>query len=382
LTFTTSCPLRTTCKHPSASIQGERDLSGLCATWPPTGRRKLHSSDDVTTTHHLEDDDELEESVFEDNDESEDCSRAGQVELRESLGEFSIPYQDLAFGDCVRIGRRAQIYKGRWHGEVMIHTYSDLSEDEVACFWRDVSRLAMIRHENVALFMGACLDPPNLAIVTSVRKGISLFEQIHIRGEKLSMHSRVQIVRQVAQGMGYLHAKGIVMAKLNSKNVYLEPKVKLCLMDYGMAQKNMDRPNKGCIPRGHLTYIAPEMMATLSVQNPRLVSAAPYSNQTDIYAFGTVLYELMRGQYPFHGVHPEVIIYQVASGHHQQLTGLRCSSTLKNLIERCWAREPHDRPEFIHITKDLQINAALHKRHSSSEPERLNRSGLVKNVFT
>ena len=49
------------------------------------------------------------------------------------------------------------------------------------------------------------------------------------------------MARQVAQGMGYLHAKGIVLRKLNSRNVYLDHKVKLCLMDYGMADKRLDR---------------------------------------------------------------------------------------------------------------------------------------------
>ena len=75
----------------------------------------------------------------------------------------------------------------------------------------------------------------------SVRRGASLYEQVHINREKMGLHTRVHIVRQIAQGMGYLHAKGIVMDKLNTKNVYLEPKVKLCLMDYGMSEKKYER---------------------------------------------------------------------------------------------------------------------------------------------
>ena len=75
----------------------------------------------------------------------------------------------------------------------------------------------------------------------SVRKGVSMYEQVHIKREKMSLHSRVSVVRQIAQAMGYLHAKGIVMKKLNSKNIYLEPKVKLCLMDYSMTETKFDR---------------------------------------------------------------------------------------------------------------------------------------------
>ena len=68
-----------------------------------------------------------------------------------------------------------------------------------------------------------------------------MYEQVHIKREKMSLHSRVSVVRQIAQAMGYLHHKGIVMKKLNSKNIYLEPKVKLCLMDYSMTETKFDR---------------------------------------------------------------------------------------------------------------------------------------------
>ena len=72
-------------------------------------------------------------------------------------------------------------------------------------------------------------------------KGKSLYEQIHLTNEKIGMHTRVNIVRQVAQGMGYLHARGIVVRKLNSRNIYLEPKVKLSLMDYSMPENKHNR---------------------------------------------------------------------------------------------------------------------------------------------
>jgi kinase suppressor of Ras 2 len=57
----------------------------------------------------------------------------------------------------------------------------------------------------------------------------------------MGQHSRVNITRQIAQALGYLHAKGIVMCTLNSQNIFLESKVKICLMDYGMAESRNDR---------------------------------------------------------------------------------------------------------------------------------------------
>ena len=71
------------------------------------------------------------------------------------------------------------------------------------------------------------------------------------------MHTRIHTIRQISQAMGYLHAKGIVMGKLNSKNIYLEPKVKLCLMDYGMPEKPHDRLVNGTLyvnPTNKMTF--------------------------------------------------------------------------------------------------------------------------------
>ena len=64
----------------------------------------------------------------------------------------------LICGDCG--------FSGRWHGDVLIHTYDNQTEAEVLEFLRDVANLSRIRHESICLFMGASLQSPNYAIVT------------------------------------------------------------------------------------------------------------------------------------------------------------------------------------------------------------------------
>nr|KAI8768330.1 kinase suppressor of Ras 2-like [Biomphalaria glabrata] len=109
-------------------------------------------------------------------------------------------------------------------------------------------------------------------------QGKSLFEHIHIQQEKMTLHTKIGVLRQIALGMGYLHAKGIVLRKLNTKNDFVGHKVKVSAMDYG--------PDHGTIPKGHLTYIAPEIMCTIRVIPPRLVPFSTYSPETDVFAFG------------------------------------------------------------------------------------------------
>ncbi|XP_064619141.1 uncharacterized protein LOC135482744 isoform X2 [Lineus longissimus] len=373
LVNTFSCPPKTTKTLPVQKRRGTQE--SLCATWPPSGRKLF-----------AQDDDDLDASLFDEvfisTPDTPHKEKDPKAALRESLGECSIPYNDLRIGECVRVGRNRAIYKGHWHGEVMIHAYEGIEDDQVQAFWEEIAKLSMIRHENIALFMGACIEPPHLAVITSVRNGASLYEQIHIKRERMGQHSRVNITRQIAQALGYLHAKGIVMRTLNSQNIFLESKVKICLMDYGMAESRNDREDYGCIPRGHLTYIAPECLSTMYIEPPRLVQVQPFIKATDIFAFGTVLYELMCGQFPFHGCHAQALIYGVCKGKRTPLKHLRCSVKIKNLIRDCWSETPKYRPDFSHINRELNDNAALHKRHSSSEPERMNRVGSLARAGT
>jgi len=76
----------------------------------------------------------------------------------------------------------------------MIHKYSDAHLER---FLRDVHTLSKIRHENIALFMGACMEPPNLAIVTCIRKGENLHDVMHVRGRRLTNSSKMNIAKQV-----------------------------------------------------------------------------------------------------------------------------------------------------------------------------------------
>lgn len=83
---------------------------------------------------------------------------------KEAVKEWAIPHTKLKYGKCLRAGRNTATYAGNWHGEVLIHTRNDVHDLEE--FLEEVSLLSMIRHENIALFMGACIDRPNLAVVT------------------------------------------------------------------------------------------------------------------------------------------------------------------------------------------------------------------------
>uniref|UniRef100_A0A3B4WJ05 Kinase suppressor of ras 1b n=1 Tax=Seriola lalandi dorsalis TaxID=1841481 RepID=A0A3B4WJ05_SERLL len=97
----------------------------------------------------------------------------GQISRKASqtsvyLQEWDIPYEQLQLGELIGKGRWGKVHKGRWHGEVAIRLMEvdGNNQDHLKLFKKEVMNYRQTRHENVVLFMGACMAPPHLAIIT------------------------------------------------------------------------------------------------------------------------------------------------------------------------------------------------------------------------
>lgn len=64
-------------------------------------------------------------------------------------------------------------------------------------------------------------------------------------------------------------------------------------------------------------------------QSPYEEAELPFSQASDVYAFGTVWYELLCGEWPFNSQPPEAIIWQVGKGMKQSLANLQASRDVK-----------------------------------------------------
>lgn len=84
------------------------------------------------------------------------------------LQEWNVPFEQLELGDLIGKGRWGKVYRGRWHGEVAVRLLEidGNNQDHLKLFKKEVMNYRQTRHENVVLFMGACMNPPQLAIIT------------------------------------------------------------------------------------------------------------------------------------------------------------------------------------------------------------------------
>jgi kinase suppressor of Ras 2 len=247
----------------------------------------------------------------------------------------------------------------------------------IEAFQKEVAMFRKTRHENLVLFMGACMKPPHLAIITSFCKGLTLYTHVHARKEKFNLNRTLLIAQQISQGMSYLHARGIVHKDLKTKNIFYE-NGKIVITDFGLfcVTKLCHGNRKGdwlTIPKGWLCYLAPEVIRHLRAGDQDSEDL-PFSQAADVFAFGTVLYELLLGEWPFKGQPSEVIVWQVGKGIKQSLTNLQASKEIKDLLMLCWAYQICDRPEFSKLLDTLTKLPKKRLQRSPSHPIQLIRS--------
>lgn len=292
-----------------------------------------------------------------------------------SLKEWDIPFEDLKLLEEIGHGRFGNVHRGLWHGDVAVKIFNEgYLDDEHAleAFKLEVAIFKKTRHENLVLFMGFCMKPQ--AIVTSLCKGNTLFTHIHARRDKFNLYRAILVAQQISQGMGYLHAKEIVHKDLKTKNIFLE-NGKVIITDFGLfSTTKLKYAEAGLyLEENSLCYLAPELIRELHATRPNQ-EALPFSKASDVFAFATIWYELICGEFPFRGLPAESVIYQIGRGMKYTLANVQASRDVKDILSLCSAFQADDRPDFAKILALLERLPKKRLARSPSHPIQLSRS--------
>lgn len=280
--------------------------------------------------------------------------------------EWDIKIEDIKMLDVIDKGRFGTVLRAQWHGDVAVKllnaNYLD-DEQSIKAFKNQIATFQNTRHENVILFMGFCMQPQ--AIIMSLCKGNTLYTHIHLRRDKFSLFQAANLAQQISNGMTYLHAKDIIHKDLTTKNIFLEKKV--VITDFGLFSATKMKYNNGLhIPNNWLCYLAPELIRGLK-RTGNMHDELQFSKASDVYAFGTVWYEILSGEFPFKAQPPHSVIFQIGSGMKQTLANLQATREVKDILMLSWGYQKDDRPDFNRL---LQLLKELPKKQMPRTPTR------------
>eukprot|EP00980_Cylindrotheca_fusiformis_P023390 scaffold10429_cov126-Cylindrotheca_fusiformis.AAC.21 len=149
----------------------------------------------------------------------------------------------------------------------------------------------------------------------------------------------LQILRDVAQGLRFLHASKppILHGDLKAKNILIDSRFRAKVADFGLATKNKNGLS------GTPFWMAPEYLRRKT----------DYNTTCDIYAFGMIMYEIYSRKIPYEGQNPKKILRKVCDPriNYRPSAPKTCPRRMTEIMQKCWSSDPFFRP----VAKDLDL---------------------------
>jgi serine/threonine protein kinase len=166
------------------------------------------------------------------------------------------------------------------------------------------------------------------------------------RDEQLTVSASVDIAEQMARGLLALHEVGVVHRDVKPSNVFLVgengPTIKL--LDFGLIKEGA-QPTKSDEEGPH-----PEksrILGTPGYMPPEQMRSQDVDLRADIYAFGTVLYEMLCGHRPFITKDEEQLLAERLEGPKALTRTAGIPAQLEQLVSQCLQPNPDNRPQSI-----------------------------------
>ncbi|KAL6291870.1 hypothetical protein ACE6H2_000012 [Prunus campanulata] len=268
----------------------------------------------------------------------------------ENYEEWTIDLTKLNMGEPFAQGAFGKLYRGTYNGEdvaikILERPENDPEKAQVMeqQFQQEVKMLAALKHPNIVRFIGGCRKPMVWCIVTEYAKGGSVRQFLMKRQSRsVPLKLAVKQALDVARGMAYVHAFGLIHRDLKSDNLLIFSDKSIKIADFGVAR--IEVQTEGMTPEtGTYRWMAPEM-----------IQHRPYTQKVDVYSFGIVLWELITGMLPFQNMTAVQAAFAVVNKGVRPIIPSDCLPLLGEIMTRCWDANPDVRPPFTEVVRMLE----------------------------
>ena len=219
-------------------------------------------------------------------------------------------------------------------------------EDLRRRFMREAQSAGRLQHPNVVTVYDVGDHDGQLFIAMEYIDGDTLATLIR-DDVPFSAIRKLDIIDEVADGLGYAHQRGIVHRDIKPANLMITRAGLVKVLDFGIARVSH---------RESREFDAPTLIGTPAYMAPEQLEGAEVDARSDIYAVGLVMYELFSGCRAFGGSTTADVLQKVLAAQPTPITQLvpGIDRDLAGVIARSMARQPGDRYQDLQaMRKDL-----------------------------
>jgi len=276
---------------------------------------------------------------------------------------WEIQFEEVKLLHKIGTGAYGEVFKATFRGTYVavkrITARGSNEEERVKMFSKELDNLKSLRHPNILLFVGACLQRRNMCIVTEFLPGGSLREELDRQKERKNSPDWNQLLSWCvdgATGLAYLHGQQMIHRDVKSNNLLLAES-HLKVADFGLASMATSGHRSQA---GNWAWMAPEMLRCES-----------YTEKVDVYSFGIVLAEVLTFEEAEELPRTNEMLLDIDA--LRKLAPEGHPPGLVTLISKCCSNNVDERPPFptlLHTLKKLHLRAKPQRSGSVPVPRR------------
>ncbi|HUU35312.1 MAG TPA: protein kinase, partial [Vicinamibacterales bacterium] len=229
--------------------------------------------------------------------------------------------------------------------------------ERLARFQREAEVLASLNHPNIAGIYGLEEGGAATALVMELVEGEDLSARI-ARGA-IPLDEALLIATQIAAGLEAAHGQGIIHRDLKPANIKVRPDGAVKVLDFGLA-KAVEPPASSPSVTQSPTITSPAMtgagviLGTAAYMAPEQAKGKAVDKRADIWAFGSVLYEMLTARRAFEGDDiTDTIVAVVSKEPDWSRLPLATPWGVRRLLTRCLEKDPKRR---YHEVADVRLD--------------------------
>jgi len=153
--------------------------------------------------------------------------------------------------------------------------------------------------------------------------------------------AKLDMMRQTARGLNYLHENSIIHGNLRGTNILVDDTGCARICDYGLAFITEPSEFTSAKTARACRWTAPE---TISLRENTQDADSLFTKKSDIYSYGMTMLEIFTGMIPFSEKLDELVVPYVLDGGRPDLPSfLKDQECYRSIFEDCWARDPDSR---------------------------------------